>query len=454
MTDDPDVIVVGASIAGCTVAALLARAGVRVLLLEKHSNIETYKVLCTHTLQPCAMPVIDRLGLRPRLEAAGAVPHVTNYWTQWGWIAPKAAPGSTLPHGFNLRRKTLDPLMREFAASTPGVELRLGQSVTGLISEDGRIVGVRTRSSKGQETAVRARLVVGADGRDSTVAQLAGLPVRDAPNDRFVYYAYFQNLQPRDHPPTQIWFLDPDGAYCLPNEDGISVLVAAPKKTPKQLAEFRADVPGAFYRYVRELPDAPPIDDASLVSKYIGMTYMPLRSRGAYLPGLALLGDATLSTDPMWGVGCAWAMLSASWLVDALGPALLDGGGDDLDARVAAYAKRHQAEVGFHEAMFESFATARPLNALERLMFAASARDEETARHTYLFGSRMINVPEYLAPPALARAVLAQNDLGVDAMLESLRDLEFLNVDEISRLVHAGTPLGDLPEPVRHPAHA
>jgi 2-polyprenyl-6-methoxyphenol hydroxylase-like FAD-dependent oxidoreductase len=446
MAGDPDVIVVGASVAGCTAAALFARAGARVLLLEKHSRIETYKVLCTHTLQPCAVPVIDRLRLRPQLEAAGARPHVSNYWTPLsGWIAPKAAPGEALPHGFNLRRKVLDPMLRELAASTSGVELRLGQSVVALIEEDGRIVGVRTRASNGQETSLRARLVVGADGRDSTVAELAGATRKDAPNHRFAYFGYFQDLQSGEHPPTQIWFLDPDGAYCMPNEDGISVLIVAPKKTPEHLAAFRDDGEAAFRQFVRDLPDAPPIDDVPMVGKLIGMQDFSLRSRTANAPGLALIGDATLSTDPMWGIGCAWGMLSASWLVDEVGPAALgEGGVGDLDRGLASYTARHQAEIGGYQRLFESFATARPLNPLERLMFGAAARDEASARHLYLFGSRLISVPDYIAPPAIARAVLAQDELDVDTVLADLRAIPHLDVDEISRLVAAGPPLVDV----------
>ena len=171
MTTDPDVIVVGASIAGCTAATLLARDGARVLLLEKHTREDAYKVFCTHTLQPSAMPVIDRLGVRPEMEAAGAMPHRSNYWTRWGWVRPRAENDSEpLPHGLNLRRQALDPIFRRMAGTTAGVDLQLGRTVTGLVHEDGQVIGVRVRGRDGAEETVHARLVVGADGRFSKLA--------------------------------------------------------------------------------------------------------------------------------------------------------------------------------------------------------------------------------------------------------------------------------------------
>ena len=66
-------VVVGASIAGCTAAMLLGRAGARVALLERQTDAASYKTMCTHFIQPSATPTIERLGLAERIEAAGGV---------------------------------------------------------------------------------------------------------------------------------------------------------------------------------------------------------------------------------------------------------------------------------------------------------------------------------------------------------------------------------------------
>ena len=90
-----DVAVVGASIAGCTAATLLAREGASVALIERHSDPDAYKALCTHFIQPSAVPTMERLGLLPLIEDAGAVPNEIDMWTRWGCI--RAPEG--IPHG-------------------------------------------------------------------------------------------------------------------------------------------------------------------------------------------------------------------------------------------------------------------------------------------------------------------------------------------------------------------
>src|SRR4051794_41940421 len=69
--DRYDVVVVGASIAGCTAATLLARDGLKVALVEAHRDENMYKRLCTHFIQSSATPTIERLGLDKELDAAG-----------------------------------------------------------------------------------------------------------------------------------------------------------------------------------------------------------------------------------------------------------------------------------------------------------------------------------------------------------------------------------------------
>jgi flavin-dependent dehydrogenase len=70
VTADYDVVVVGASIAGCTAATLLGRAGLRVAVVEQRPDPAAYKTVCTHLIQPSATPTIERLGLAQRIESA------------------------------------------------------------------------------------------------------------------------------------------------------------------------------------------------------------------------------------------------------------------------------------------------------------------------------------------------------------------------------------------------
>ncbi|MFI2200754.1 NAD(P)/FAD-dependent oxidoreductase [Streptomyces sp. NPDC020192] len=395
-----DVVISGASIAGSAAAVLLARRGARVALLERRSDPAAHKVLCTHYLQPCAYPVLDELGLIEELEKVGAVRNEARWYTRWGWIEPKAAPGGPeLPYAYNVRRSTLDPMLRRRAAETPGVDLLLGHTVTGLVKENGRVVGVRVTGKEEGESEIRARLVVGADGKDSAVAKFAGVPGHTYDNGRFSYFAHFRGLELKDGI-THSWFLEPDMAYAMPNDDGVTVVAVIPDK--KRLPAFREDLEGSFLQFVRDLPQAPPIDSAQRIGKVTGTVNYPLHSRRPTAPGVALIGDAALCGDPLWGVGCGWALQSAQWLAQAAGDAVTGRG--DLSAALTAYRRRHRRALGGHQHLAADYAKSRPFNPFERLMFSAAARDEAMARHMHMFASRLIGPLRFLNPLALAKA--------------------------------------------------
>jgi menaquinone-9 beta-reductase len=176
---DYDVAVVGASIAGCTVATLLGRAGARVALLERRPDAASYKTMCTHFIEPSATPTIERLGLAERIEAAGGIRNGFELWTRYGWIRPRLGDDYQHPrYGYDIRRQKLDPMLRELAVETPRVELMPGQSVTALVRSNGRPTGVRAVDRERQERDVAARVVVGADGRDSDIARMSGVRAR------------------------------------------------------------------------------------------------------------------------------------------------------------------------------------------------------------------------------------------------------------------------------------
>lgn len=86
----------------------------------------------------------------------------------------------------------------------------------------------------------------------------------------------------------------------------MTVLAVLPDK--KRLPAFREDLEGSFFAFVRALPEAPPIDSAERITKITGTVDYSLHSRKPTAPGVALIGDAALTSDPLWGVGCGWAL--------------------------------------------------------------------------------------------------------------------------------------------------
>jgi menaquinone-9 beta-reductase len=394
-TTDHDAVIVGASLAGCSAAMFLARAGARVALVEQRPDPKAFKRVCGHFIQGSAVPTLERLGLLGPIEAAGGVRSHTRLHTRWGVAV--VGPDARVRRSVNLRREVLDPLVREAAASTPGVELILGRTVEALLAEG----GVEAVDRAGARTRVRARLVIGADGRDSRVAKLAKVPSRVRRHNRFSYGVYYEGPPPEGAPDGTIWLLDPHWAAAFPTDSGLTMYACMP--TSDRLPEFKADPAAALEAFMAALPDAPPIAASRRASAPIGKVSMPNVIRRTTAPGLALIGDAALATDPLWGVGCGWAFQSAEWLADAVAPALR--GEEPLEHGLRRYRRRHRRRLAGHAFLIHDYATGRRFSPIERVLFSAGARDERTAERLALFGTRTASPLITMSPRTLGRAL-------------------------------------------------
>ena len=367
---DYDAAIVGASLAGCTAAILLARAGARVALVEQRPDAAAFKRICSHFIQSSAVPTLERLGLLGAIEEAGGLRAHARIWTRWGWIEPTAE--GVVPSGVNLRRELLDPMIRRKAAETPGVEMILGPTAHSLIRNGNEIRGLEVRERNGQSKRLRARLVIGADGRGSRVAELAGVRTRTIAHGRFFYAAYFEGPSPVGAPDGSAWFLDPDWAAAFPTDNGLTLYAAMPTKQRQD--EFRRDPIPALVSYIAALPDAPPILASQMVGRAVGKIDIPNVIHTPTAPGLALVGDAALATDPLWGVGCGWALQSAEWLADSVTPALRRQ--EPLQRGLQRYRRRHSRALDGHAAMIHDYTAGRKFNAFERVLFSSAVHDE------------------------------------------------------------------------------
>jgi menaquinone-9 beta-reductase len=381
---DYDAAIVGASLAGCTTAILLARAGARVALIEQRPDANSFKRICTHYIQSSAVPTLERLGLLERMMEVGALRGRARLRTRWGWIEPPAR--SSVPMGVNLRRERLDPLIRQLAAETPGVQLILGHTVRELVREEGAVCGVKARDPQGETLTLRARLIVGADGRDSRVAKLAEVPTRTKRHGRFAYGGYFEGPRPVTYPDPVLWLLDPDMAAAFPTDSDLVLYAVMPSM--ERLPEFRADPEAALKALVSFVPEAPPILASRLVGEVTGKIDMTTVTHTPTAPGLALAGDAAGALDPLWGIGCGFAFQSAEWLADSVAPAL--AGAESLEQGLERYRRRYTRRLRGHTAMITDYSSGRKLNLGERTLFSAATRDERLARTFEAFGSRNI----------------------------------------------------------------
>jgi menaquinone-9 beta-reductase len=398
-----DVVVVGASVAGCTAATLYGRAGLRVALLEKHRSAETAKRLCGHFILGCAQETLRRLDLEEKMLAAGGATGTFAVWSEAGW----AESSESVPAAINLRRTKLDPMLRALAAGTPGVDLYLGHAADGLLRTGSTVVGVRARTAGGDTRELRGRLVVGADGYRSKTAELAGARARTATNGRFGFWAYYRGVEHRGGA-GQLWLLDPDVAILTATDEGLVQLIAFPTKA--RLAEFGQDRAGALERFIRALPDAPDLARAERVSQVIGTTDYPLVRRDPTpVPGVALIGDAATTSDPTNAVGCGWAFQSAAMLVDATAPALVDG--HPLSRGLRAYRRRHRV-IERHDGLARADAKGAPANPVQRALRTAAVHDADIRDRFFRFAARSEPVSHLLAPTVVLRALRISRKMG------------------------------------------
>ncbi len=387
---DYDAVVVGGSLAGCATAILLGGEGLRVAVVEKQPDPAAFKRMCSHFIQASSVPTLERLGLLEPIVEAGGVRSRIRAWTPWGTIDP---PPERCGYAVNIRRELLDPMCREAAAATPGVDLYLGRAATGLLHEGEGVSGVTVRSPDGEERTLRAPLVIGADGRDSQVAKMAEVGEKTHPHGRFAYGSYFEGPPIEGSPDGKIWFADPNWAAAFPTDSDLTFYAAMPTKD--MLPEFKRDPEGALLSFMAALPEPPPIMESRRVEDVVGKIDMTNRVRGPVAPGLALVGDAALATDPLFGVGCGWAFQTGEWLADSVAPALR--GEESLDRGLKRYRRLHKRRLGGHAFMIHDYATGRPVSGPEKLLFKAAARDPKLASRFDAFATRRVGPARMLA---------------------------------------------------------
>ena len=170
----------------------------------------------------------------------------------------------------------------------------------------------------------------------------------------------------------------------------------------------------------------------------LGKLDMPNRMRTPSAPGLALIGDAALATDPLFGVGCGWAFQSAEWLADAVAPALR--GEEALEAGLRRYRREHRRHLRGHAWMIHDAATGRKMQPPERLLFSGAARDPRVATIFDSFGARQIG-PARMMATGMPLAALANARYALARRRATAPDVDTEQADEPERSADA-EPVG------------
>uniref|UniRef100_UPI002457AFA1 NAD(P)/FAD-dependent oxidoreductase n=1 Tax=Nocardia cyriacigeorgica TaxID=135487 RepID=UPI002457AFA1 len=237
-----DVIVVGARCAGSAVAMTMARAGRRVIVLD--SAQFPSDTLSTHLLWPGGLAELDALGVLDQAEELGAPRLTSAFAAGAGYRVPSEfAPADGIDYAMCVRRTGLDAVLVG-AARTAGAEVRERCRVLELVWADDRCAGVRYRDRADAVVELRAPLVVGADGRRSTVARLCGAiePFLHTPSGRECYYAYWREGSPSWRHIAAQWRAGRDLGTAFPCDDGLVLsLVQPPVSAEPALGPGRAE---------------------------------------------------------------------------------------------------------------------------------------------------------------------------------------------------------------------
>lgn len=352
MNNEYDAIVVGARCAGSTTAMRLARLGHRVLVVDRASFPSD--TVSTHLVHAPGVAALERFGLLDAVKASGCPP-IRTYQFDFGPFtiagAPRPIDGCDIAYA--PRRTVLDKVLVD-GARDAGVEVRERFTVDEVIVEAGHVVGIRGRDADGTTVTDRARVVIGADGRNSMVAKAVGVATyHDKPMLQWSYYTYFKEL-PIDGMETYIRPGRGWGAF--PTNDGLTLVVVG--WPYDEAAAYKADVEKNYYATLALAPEfAARVAGATRVERFTGGAVANF-FRKPFGPGWVLVGDAGYNKDPITAQGISDAFHDAEMCSEALHSALV--GARPFDAAMLEFQQaRDQQRIGMYE-LTTQLATLQP----------------------------------------------------------------------------------------------
>jgi flavin-dependent dehydrogenase len=332
-----DAIVVGARCAGSPTAMLLARRGYRVLAVDRSSFPSD--TVSTHILHPLGVKALSDWDLLGRLAATGCPP-IHTYALDFGPLTITGAPGTRDAQvAYCPRRPILDKLLVDAAAQS-GVEIRENFAVREVLAEDGRVVGIRGRSKHGGSVIERAKVVVGADGRRSSVAKAVRAQLYNERSALLAaYYTYWSGL-PMDGR-FETYIRDKRGFAAAPTHDDLTMVIVGWPYA--ELAHNKKDIEGTYLKTVELAPAfADRLRGARREARFAGVP-VPNYFRKPYGPGWALVGDAGYNRDFITGQGIMDAFHDAELCAAALDDAL--SGKRSFEAAMSEYQQTRDARV-------------------------------------------------------------------------------------------------------------
>jgi len=400
-----DVIIVGARVAGSATALLLARRGLNVLAVDRATFPSD--TLSTHQVQVPGVARLARWGVLDQVLAAGTpltrrarfdqgAAAFTGRYQPYGGVSGMCSP----------RRTVLDKVLVD-AARAAGAEVRENFAVDEVLG-DGPVTGIRGRERGGPAVTEHAALIIGADGKHSTVATaVQARSYRARPPRSVAFYTYWADvpahpaLPAAGGPAGEIYGRPGCAVGAWPTNDGLLMTYLA--WPIARFGEFRRDVEGSFLGTLDAVGLGERIRAGRRAGRFRGTPDLPSYFRQPYGAGWALVGDAGLLLDPITGQGIGHAFRDAELLADAVADGL--GGIRPLDDALGRY---HRARDRATRPMYDftgRLAALAPPRAAEMALFQAIGRRQEDADR--FIGALTGSVPlrAFMSPRTIVRLV-------------------------------------------------
>jgi len=382
-----DVVVVGARCAGAATAMLLARRGLRVLVVDRGRH--GTDTLSTHALMWGGVLQLHRWGLLDAVEEAGTpVVRTTTFHYADDVVRIPLKPRDGVPGLFAPRRYVLDAILAD-AAAAAGAEVRYGLRVANLVSGGGRVRGVELVDADGRTTRIGAGLVVGADGLRSTVAEKVGARAyRKGRHASGTVFGYFAGLDQDGYH----WHYGPRAAVgVIPTNEGQSCVFASASSE-----QFRREIAGSVAAGFDRLlalcsPElAERVSEARREGHLRGFAGEVGFFRQSWGPGWALVGDAAYFKDPITAHGITDALRDAELLARAIG--------EESEAALSAYQETRDAmALGLFEVTDEIASYEWDLAAVQQMHFVLSTEMKREVRKL----AELLGEAEGASPTAL-----------------------------------------------------